>query len=100
MGRSKQGERIGSSAVYESTGLAIQSDQWETVGMIKPGDFVVAQGHQGVFRIYTISQDGKSAEIELFNVSRQQPVGHSMGVPTSTLSPFKEGVPAKPLPAS
>ena len=58
--------------------------------MIKSGDLVVAQGHEGIFRIYTISQDGKSAEIELFSVSRQQPVGHSLNVPTSTLSPFKE----------
>jgi hypothetical protein len=62
---------------------------WDT-GNMKNGDLVVARGHEGVFKLIDISKDGYTADVELFNVSKQQPMGYKMSAPTSTLFPFKE----------
>ena len=69
------------------------------VGMLKVGDLVTAQGYDGVFRVCSFSKDQTTAEIELFNVSKQQPMQHRMRVPASALSPFSEDA-RKPLPGS
>ena len=57
--------------------------------MIKVGDLVTAQGYNAAFRVCSLSKDQKTAEIELFNVSKQQPMQHRMRVPRA-LSPFSE----------
>ena len=67
--------------------------------MIKVGDLVAAQGYNTAFRVCSLSKDQKTAEIELFNVSKQQPTEHRMRVPASVLSPFSEEA-SKPLPGS
>ena len=67
--------------------------------MIKVGDLVTAQGYNAAFRVCSVSNDQKMAEIELFNVSKQQPMQHRMRVPASALSPFSEDA-SKPLPGS
>jgi hypothetical protein len=56
--------------------------------MIKVGGLVIAQGYNAAFRVCSLSKDQKTAEIELFNVSKQQPMQHRMRVPA--LSPFSE----------
>jgi hypothetical protein len=59
--------------------------------MIKVGDLVTAQGYNGVFRVCSFSKDQTTAEIELFNVSKQQPMQHyRMSFTMSALSPFSE----------
>jgi len=58
--------------------------------MIKVGDLGTAQGYNAAFRVCSLSKDQKTAEIELFNVSKQQPMQHRMRVPASALSPFSE----------
>jgi hypothetical protein len=58
--------------------------------MIKVGDLVTAQGYNTAFRVCSLSKDQKTAEIELFNVSKPQPMQHRMRVPASALSPFSE----------
>jgi hypothetical protein len=74
----------------KSTGVAIGIALWEIYRMIKTDDLVTARGHNGVFRVCSLSQDQKTAEIELFNVSQQQPMHYRMSVPTTALSPFSE----------
>jgi len=63
---------------------------WETVGMIKIDDLVVAQGQNGVFIVRRFFENPAMAEIQLFNVSKQQPMDYHVSVPQGTLSPFKE----------
>src|ERR1700730_7308589 len=53
------------------------------VGMLKVGDLVTAQGYNGVFRVCSFSKDQTTAEIELFNVSQQQPIHYRMTFTTS-----------------
>ena len=60
------------------------------MGMIKVGDLVTAQRYTGAFRVRKFSKDQGKAEIELFNVSKQQPMHYRIGVPTSALSPFSD----------
>jgi hypothetical protein len=62
----------------------------ETVGMIKVGDLVTAQGYKGAFRVRSFSKDQGTAEIELFNVFNQQSKQYRLSVPTCELSPFSE----------
>jgi hypothetical protein len=62
----------------------------ETVGMIKVGDLVTAQGYKGTFRVRSFSIDHRTAEIELFSVSKQQLMQYRTSVLTSELSPFSE----------
>jgi hypothetical protein len=61
-----------------------------TVGIIKVGDLVTAQGYRGAFRIRSFSIDQRTAEIELFSVAKQQLMQYRMSVLTSELSPFSE----------
>ena len=58
--------------------------------MIKVGDLVTAQRYTGAFRVRRFSKDQGKAEIELFNVSKQQSKQYIVIVPTSELSPFSE----------
>jgi hypothetical protein len=58
--------------------------------MIKEGDLVLAQGQTGVFIVRHISPEIVTAEIELFSISKQQPMGYRIKVPRSVLSLFKE----------
>ena len=58
--------------------------------MIKVGDFVTANGYNGAFRLCSFSKDQGTAEIELFNVSKQQPMHYRISVTTSALFPFTE----------
>jgi hypothetical protein len=59
--------------------------------MIKVGDLVTAHGYNGAFQVGSFSKDQSTAEIELFNVSKQQPMHYRISVPTSALSPLSEG---------
>ena len=58
--------------------------------MIKVGDLVFAHGQNGVFIVRSISKDNPDAEIQLFNVSKQQAMDYRTTVPRFDLSPFKE----------
>ena len=58
--------------------------------MIKTDDLVTAQGYNSAFRVCSFSNDQRTAEIELFNVSKQQPMQYRISVPTSALSLFSE----------
>ena len=58
--------------------------------MIKTGNLVVARGHEGIYRVYAISEDGKTAEIERFITSSRQPISDKISVPSDTLSRVKE----------
>jgi hypothetical protein len=58
--------------------------------MIEVGDLVTAHGYNGAFQVCSFSKDQRTAEIELFNVSKQQPMQYRIRVPTSALSPFSE----------
>ena len=58
--------------------------------MIKVDDLVTAHGYNGAFRVCSFSEDQGTAEIELFNVSKQQPMHYRISVRTSALSPFSE----------
>ena len=62
----------------------------ESVGIIKVGDLVTAQGYKGAFRVRSFSIDQRTAEIELFSVAKQQLMQYRMSVLTSELSPFSE----------
>ena len=64
----------------------------------KNGQVVTAQGHEGTFKVLSVSEDGRSADIQPFSLSRQMLLGSVMrGIPCSTLHPSKR-MPAKPLP--
>jgi hypothetical protein len=58
--------------------------------MIKVGDLVLAVGQNGVFIVRSFSKHPDMAEIQLFSVSKQQPMDYKMSVPLGVLSPFKE----------
>jgi hypothetical protein len=58
--------------------------------MIKVGDMVLATGQTGVFVVRSLSKNPDMAEIQLFSVSKQQPMEYKMKVPLGVLSPFKE----------
>jgi hypothetical protein len=58
--------------------------------MIKTDDLVTAQGYNSAFRVCRFSNDQRTAEIELFNVSKRQPMQYRISVPTSALSPFSK----------
>jgi len=58
--------------------------------MIKVGDFVVAHGQNGVFIVRSLTENPDIAEIQLFSVSKQQPMEYRIRVPRGVLSPFKE----------
>jgi hypothetical protein len=58
---------------------------------IKPGQIVVPEGLVGVYRVVAISPDGKTADIEKFDVSTQKSVGDPIrSVALNKLSPYKE----------
>jgi len=64
---------------------------WETVGMIKKDEIVIAQGHSGTFKVMRLSADGRTADIQSFSLSKQKLLGPVMTkIPCSTLSIFKE----------
>ena len=56
--------------------------------MIKTDDLVTAQGYNSAFRVCSFSKDQRTAEIELCNVSKRQPMQYRISVPASALSPF------------
>jgi hypothetical protein len=58
--------------------------------MVKVGDLVLALGQHGVFIVRSFSTNPDMAEIQLFSVSKQQPMDYRMTVPRGVLSPFKE----------
>ena len=79
----------------KSTGLAIGSGLWETVGMataqIKAGQIVVPDGMVGVYRVVRVSTDGQTADIEKFDVSEQKSLGDPLrSVAMSKLAVYKE----------
>jgi hypothetical protein len=81
------------STGVKSTGLAIGSSLWETVGMakIKTGQIVVPEGLVGVYRVVSLSLDGQTADIEKFDVSTQKSLGDPIrSVALSKLSAYKE----------
>jgi hypothetical protein len=51
---------------------------------------VLAQGQNGVFIVRAFSQHPDMAKIQLFSVSKQQPMDYKMSVPRGVQSPFKE----------
>ena len=75
--------------------LAIGSSLWETVSMaiakIKAGQIVVSDGLVGVYRVIAVSPDGKTADVEKFDVSRQQSLGDPVrSVAVDKLTEYKE----------
>jgi hypothetical protein len=57
----------------------------------KNGQVVIAQGHEGTFKVLNVSEDGQTADIQSFSLSRQMPLGAVLrGIPCSTLHHFKE----------
>ena len=79
----------------KSTGLAIGSGLWETVGMataqIKAGQIVVPDGMVGVYRVVRVSPDGQTADIEKFDVSKQKSLGDPIrSVAMNKLTAYKE----------
>ena len=79
----------------KSTGLAIGSGLWETVGMataqIKAGQIVVPDGMVGVYRVVRVSPDGQTADIEKFDVSKQKSLGDPIrSVAMNKLTVYKE----------
>jgi hypothetical protein len=57
----------------------------------KNGQVVIAQGHEGTFKVLNVSEDGKNADIQAFSLSRQMLLGAVLrGIPCSTLHHFKE----------
>jgi hypothetical protein len=76
-------------------GLAIVYGMWETVGMakaqIKTGQVVVLDGMVGVYRVVGVSLEGKTADIEKFDVSSQKSLGDPIrSVATNKLAAYKE----------
>ena len=58
---------------------------------IKVGQIVVPEGLVGVYRVVRISQDGQTADIEKFDVSRQRSVGDPLRtVAINKLAAYKE----------
>lgn len=56
----------------------------------KVGDIVVADGQVGIFKVLAISDIGL-AQLQPFNVGKQQPFGKIMEkIPRKALHPFKE----------
>ena len=77
----------------KSTGLAIRSGLWETVGMAKitTGQIVVPDGLVGVYRVVSLSPDGQTADIEKFDVSKQKSLGDPIRtVAMNKLTAYKE----------
>jgi hypothetical protein len=75
--------------------LAFRFDLWETVfmatGNIKAGQIVVPEGLVGVYRVVAVSSDGRTADIEKFDVSKQKSVGDPVrSVAIDKLSVYKE----------
>jgi hypothetical protein len=58
--------------------------------MIKVGDLVLATGQDGVFIVRGLSKQPDMAEIQLFSLSKQQPMAFKTNVPLGVLEPFKE----------
>jgi hypothetical protein len=58
--------------------------------MTKVGDLVLAHGQNGVFIVRGFSKNPDMAELQLFSVSKQQPMDFKITVPRSMISPFKE----------
>ena len=76
-------------------GLAIGSGLWETVSMaiakIKAGQIVVSDGLVGVYRVVAVSPDGKMADVEKFDVSKQKSLGDPVrSVALDKLTAYKE----------
>ena len=67
---------------FEYPQVAQRGALWETVGMAdiekfvpKNGQVVTAQGHEGTFKVLNVSEDGQSADIQPFSLSRQMLLG-------------------------
>jgi len=55
------------------------------------GQVVIAQGHEGMFKVVNVSEDGRNADIQPFSLSKQMLIGAVVrGVPCDTLHHFKE----------
>jgi hypothetical protein len=68
---------------------------WETVGMakaeIKEGQLVVSDGMVGVYRVVKVSPDGRTADIEKFDISKQKSLGDPVrSVALNKLTAYKE----------
>ena len=75
--------------------LAIGSGLWETVSMaiakIKAGQIVVSDGLVGVYRVVAVSPDGKMADVEKFDVSKQKSLGDPVrSIAVDKLTAYKE----------
>jgi hypothetical protein len=55
------------------------------------GQVVQAQGNTGTFKVIDVSEDGKTADIQSFSLSKQMLLGRVLkGISCSTLIHFKE----------
>ena len=58
---------------------------------IKSGSVVLSDGLIGVYRVVAVSSDGQTADIEKFNISKQESVGDPIrSVAMAKLSIYKE----------
>ena len=57
----------------------------------KTGQIVMSDGLVGVYRVVAVSPDGKTADIEKFDVSRERSLGDPIrSVAIDKLTPYKE----------
>jgi hypothetical protein len=57
----------------------------------KRGDVVMSSDHVGIFKVISVTESGRLADLHPFNPSSQLLFGKVMkGIPSSVLSPFKE----------
>jgi hypothetical protein len=57
--------------------------------LVKVGDLVVAHNYLGVFRIEGLSDDGATADIQLYEFAASATTGKRISVSVSILRPFK-----------
>jgi hypothetical protein len=86
---------VGHPSGLKLCALAFGFGLWETVFMamtnIKAGQIVVPEGLVGVYRVVAVSPDGRTADIEKFDVSKQKSVGDPVrSIAISKLSAYRE----------
>jgi hypothetical protein len=57
--------------------------------LLKIGDLVVSRTFIGVFRIEDLSDDGVTADIQIYDFNVQDTVGRHVSVPVTLLTPFR-----------
>jgi hypothetical protein len=79
-------------AQLKSTALAFVLGLWETAGMFKVGEIVLAKGYGNTaFKITELMHEGRFAAIQGFSVSKQVLLeAPTLNVPANTLTPLKE----------